>query len=63
MAKIFHFKLLYVSIKYLANSRRYFFGCYEYIPYRYRDIVICPSLEKMISGDKALSIVELEKFR
>jgi len=50
---------LYDGSQWKVTSR----GAYEYIPYRYRDIVICPSLEKMISGDKALSIVELEKFR
>ena len=33
---------------------------YEYIPYRYRDIVICPSLEKIIIGYRALTVVALK---
>lgn len=34
---------------------------YEYVPYRYRDVIICRSIKKMIIGDKALSVVRLDR--
>ena len=31
-------------------------GQYEYIPMRYKDVVICPTIGKLMIGNKALSI-------
>ena len=32
------------------------FTLYEYIPMRYKDVVICPTIGKLMIGNKALSI-------
>lgn len=34
---------------------------YEYIPFRYRDVIICPIIEKLMIGDKTLSVLQLDK--
>lgn len=34
-------------------------GSYEYIPSRYKDVIICPSVEKLIIGNRALSVSKL----
>lgn len=34
-------------------------GAYEYTPIRFRDVLICPSIEKMMIGNRALSISKL----
>jgi hypothetical protein len=31
-------------------------GQYEYVPMRYKDVLICPAIGKLIIGNKALSI-------
>lgn len=34
-------------------------GPYEYIPSRYKNVIICPSVEKLIIGSRALSVSKL----
>lgn len=34
-------------------------GPYEYTPMRFKDVIICPSLEKLMIGNRALSISKL----
>ncbi|MBU3577886.1 hypothetical protein [Polynucleobacter sp. UK-Kesae-W10] len=31
-------------------------GQYEYVPSRYKDVLICPTVEKLIIGNRALAI-------
>jgi len=35
-------------------------GSYEYVPIRYRDVLICPEVEMLIIGNKAVSVAKLK---
>ena len=33
-------------------------GQYEYVPSRYKDVLICPTVEKLVIGNRALAIAK-----
>ncbi len=34
-------------------------GSYEYVPMRYKDITICPAMEKLINGNRVIKVTKL----